>query len=235
MAILLDANCFAEAQGLRDRPASPEHGSGSRDRRGPPWKEWRGTPAERLPPEWQQGLRRTERCAPGETQPGLIPAAAWVGGSVEGCRWRFFGDHRGAQGGVRGSEHGAGGWRMARGVRPPLGSRRGRWGARPGERGALGSEPALRAGWSPGVVHRPEGLSSDGGRSSSDLKCGMTSQLTWAEWFPRERGPCDPGQSSRAIHGFPRWADVRVLLMVASGSRAGALPTSATGVRWLSG
>jgi hypothetical protein len=52
-------------------------------------------------------------------QPGLILAAAWVGGSVEGCPWRFFGDHRGAPGGVRACEHGAGGWRMARGVRPP--------------------------------------------------------------------------------------------------------------------
>ena len=34
-------------------------------------------------------------------QPGLILAAAWVGGSVEGCPWRCFGDHRGAQPGVR--------------------------------------------------------------------------------------------------------------------------------------
>jgi hypothetical protein len=41
-------------------------------------------------------------------QPGLILAAAWVGGSVEGCPWRFFGDHRGAPGGVRCCEHGAG-------------------------------------------------------------------------------------------------------------------------------
>jgi uncharacterized protein (DUF433 family) len=76
MAIGLDANCFAEAQGLRDRHASPEHGSDSRDRRGSPWKERRGTPAERLRPEQLQGLRK---------QPGLILAAAWVGASVVGC------------------------------------------------------------------------------------------------------------------------------------------------------
>jgi hypothetical protein len=52
-------------------------------------------------------------------QPGLILAAAWVGGSVEGCPWRFFGDHRGVPGGVRADEHGAGGWGMAMRVRGP--------------------------------------------------------------------------------------------------------------------
>jgi hypothetical protein len=39
-------------------------------------------------------------------QPGLILAAAWVGGSVEGCPCRFFGDHRGAEGGVWGGAWG---------------------------------------------------------------------------------------------------------------------------------
>jgi hypothetical protein len=43
---------------------------------------------------------------------------------------------------------------------PPLGSRQGRWGALFGELGAMGLVQALRAGWLPGVVHRPEGPSS---------------------------------------------------------------------------
>ena len=39
----------------------------------------------RLPPEGWQGLRRTERCAPGDTQLGLILAAAWVGAVWKGA------------------------------------------------------------------------------------------------------------------------------------------------------
>jgi hypothetical protein len=100
------------------------------------------------PPEWLQGLRK---------QPGLILGAAWVGGSVEGCPWRFFGDHRGAPGGVRACEHGSYGWGMARGVRSSWFEARA-WGALSGERGALGLEHALGLGWLPWVVHGDEGL-----------------------------------------------------------------------------
>ena len=47
MAIGLDANCFAEAQGLRDRCGAPGSGSRSRERWGVPWKgkAW-NTPTE---------------------------------------------------------------------------------------------------------------------------------------------------------------------------------------------
>ena len=88
-------------------------------------------------------------------QPGLILAAAWVGGSLEGCPWRFFGDHRGAQGGVRACERGDGSWVIARGVMTPWFEARA-LGALSGERDSLGSEQALRVGCSPGVVQGRE-------------------------------------------------------------------------------
>jgi hypothetical protein len=104
-------------------------------------------------------------------QPGLILAAAWVGGMVVGCPWLFFGGHRSAACGVRACEHGASGWGMARGVRSPWFEARALMCAFRCV-GALGATQALRAGWSPGVVHRPEGLSRAG--ESGQCSCRHT-------------------------------------------------------------
>jgi hypothetical protein len=87
MAIGLDANCFAEAKGygidMHHQPA--DFAAGSRgDRHGRKGAEH---PPQRPPPERLQGLRQ---------QPGLIFAAAWVGGSVVGVLRLFHGDLSGA-------------------------------------------------------------------------------------------------------------------------------------------
>jgi hypothetical protein len=75
MAIGLDANCFAEAQGLRDRCAAPGSGSRSRERWDGPWNQWRGTPRPR--PAVAAAARTAER-------PGLILAAADAVGTLGG-------------------------------------------------------------------------------------------------------------------------------------------------------
>ena len=76
MAIGLDANCFAEAQGLRDRCAAPGSGSRSRERWGVPWKgkAWNTRPR----PAMAEAARTAQ-------QPGLILAAFDAVGTLGGC------------------------------------------------------------------------------------------------------------------------------------------------------
>jgi hypothetical protein len=123
-------------------------------------------------------------------QPGLILAAAWVGGSVEGCPWRFFGDHRGAPGGVRAGEHGAGGWGMARGDRPPLGLRRERWGCAVRRAGCPGCGASLGGGLVTGGGDRRSGRDRPGG---------------WADVLPGP-GPATPaGRTPGHGEAGSRW------------------------------